>query len=96
VTADKRRITQSRCGRRIGSQITKMPLSCTDGGGPGWDRTSDLPRVKRSFGLHRCVSAGQTGSSSLNWPCWTNSSAALAAYWPHGLGDPTMEDPSRR
>jgi hypothetical protein len=26
-------------------------LTCGDRGGPGWDRTSDLPRVKRVFDL---------------------------------------------
>jgi hypothetical protein len=28
---------------------SKPRLTCDDGGGPGWDRTSDLPRVRRTL-----------------------------------------------
>ena len=33
---------------------------------------SDLPLFRRTWSLHHCVSAGQTGASSVNWTFWTN------------------------
>ena len=60
MTADKRRIT-GRFGRWVGSRITEKPVTCTDACGPGWDRTSDLPRVKLRRSQNRDVCAGQIG-----------------------------------
>jgi hypothetical protein len=49
-----------------GSKIqTKPSLSCTDACGPGWDRTSDLPRVKLRRSQNRAVCAGQAGPTGL-------------------------------
>ena len=51
----------------------------------GWNRTGDLPLFRRSCGLHRCVSTGETGSGMSNRAGWSTQPAGLAPFWPHGL-----------
>jgi hypothetical protein len=67
-----RRVSKAAVGAVFNGRQLVSEFHCHIACGPGWDRTSDLPRVKRSFGLRGCVSAGQTGSDSRNWAGWTN------------------------
>src|SRR5262245_9462692 len=46
-------------------QRAKPNLTCGDVSGPGWDRTSDLPRVKLRRSQNRDVCAGQSGRTGL-------------------------------
>jgi hypothetical protein len=39
----------ARIWHAAGSETQMLCLTCTNVGGPGWDRTSDLPRVKRTL-----------------------------------------------
>ncbi len=57
-------------------------LTCRFTGGPDWDRTSDLPRVK--WTEHQVLSElpGQTGRITSHRTNWTGSSDPLARYWP--------------
>jgi hypothetical protein len=84
VIADKRRITAGlladlivRSGRQKARDLRR------DGGGQGRDRTADLPLFRRSWGLHNCVSAAQTGSAATSRTGWITCSAGLAPFWPH-------------
>ena len=53
--------------------------TCTDVGGQGRDRTADLPLFRLTFGLHHCVSAGQSGPKPPNWA----AGAPSPVVWPH-------------
>jgi hypothetical protein len=43
------RMKGPKAGPRVVSSDASEPTTCTDSCGPGWDRTSDLPRVKRTL-----------------------------------------------
>src|SRR5206468_3375751 len=51
--------------------------------GPGWDRTSDLPRVKWLAAQGISVSAGQRVAQRSNRTPWSTCSETLALFWPY-------------
>ena len=64
-----------------GSEIRRKPcLSCDDVSGPGWDRTSDLPRVKWKQLREKSVRAGQPVHTWSDWTHWKWWSDPLALF----------------
>ncbi len=87
-TVDLRRISTDFGGDTrscAAASITKQPLTCTDPGGQGRDRTGDLPLFRRSCGLRECVSTGQYGLKPASRTRWSTWSTGLAPFWPHGF-----------
>jgi len=68
-----RRILAHKCNRQrwpAHQTAADLGVSC----GPDWDRTSDLPRVRRFIALGICVSAGQSAADGPDWTCWSTCS----------------------
>ena len=70
-------------GTSARSPIYLPCLTCTNARGPGWDRTSDLPRVKWKQLREKSVRAGQPVHTWSDWTHWKWWSDPLALFWPY-------------
>ena len=52
-------------------------------GGPDWDRTSDLPRVRHFAAQGISVSAGHSAADGPGRARWSICSESLALFWPY-------------